>query len=216
MTDPKSSLIVTFYQSSLRVAVAVFLLAGVMATSAWAQSSFRSTKYLLQEPREERPRLELDQPVAPESQTDMNRSPQESDETFGKQIPAWPAKTIQQIQIDIRETEQRIPADRSFELSGFGGPASRPTSSKVFAWAAPDIRYQPLYFEDVALERYLQTRPPFQQSVASGLHFFKSLVLLPHQMRHDHPASCDYPLGFCRPGNQIPYTIQRQYFGRPR
>lgn len=145
----------------------------------------------------------------------QNQDTGDQENGSGSSVPDWPAKSIREVRIDVRETGGRFPEDRSIEMMSFGGPVSRPASAKVFAWAAPNIKYQPLYFEEVALERYGQTLPPNQQAFASGIHFFKSLVSLPHQMRHDAPSSCDYPLGFCRPGNTISYTIQRHYFGRP-
>lgn len=129
---------------------------------------------------------------------------------------AWPKKGIRGIVIDVREKNYNAPEDMSAQL--IASSASQWTqfapAPKVFAWVAPDIRYQPLYFEDVALERYGQTAPPYKQGLASGFHFFKSVVSLPRQMRYDAPRSCDHPLGFCRPGNKVPYTIQRHWFQR--
>lgn len=136
---------------------------------------------------------------------------QQVEREFGE----WPRKELQEIKIDIRSSDLVLPRDRSAQLLNANETpwsSFRPTS-KVFAWAAPDIRYQPLYFEDVALERYGQTLSPYKQSMASSIHFFKSLVTLPNQMRHDCPSSCDYPLGFCRPGNSAPCIYQHQYFG---
>ena len=130
----------------------------------------------------------------------------------------WPKKQIREINLDIRETSGSAPEDVSQQL--MASSQSEWTQfypqQKVFAWAAPDIRYQPLYFEDVALERYGTTAGPYHQSLISSFHFFKDFVFLPHKMRHDCPGSCDHPLGFCRPGNSTPYSIQRHYFGRPR
>lgn len=144
-----------------------------------------------------------------ETDDDSEKTPKRPE--FG----TWPRKSIQGISVDIRETSQQAPEDRSGQLMNVPGvPWSQfnPTQ-KVFAWAAPNIRYQPLYFEDVALERYGQTPGIYRQPIASGIQFFKSYALLSHQIHHDAPRSCDYPLGFCRPGNSAPYTIQRSYFG---
>ena len=128
----------------------------------------------------------------------------------------WSRKSIQEISIDIRETHKAAPTDRSSELNyGSGDWTQFSASPKVFAWAAPDIRYQPLYFEDVALERYGQTASINVQPIRSAAHFFKSVVLLPNHVLHDHPDSCDYPLGFCRPGSNVPCIQQIHYYGRP-
>lgn len=128
----------------------------------------------------------------------------------------WPKKSIHETRIDIRETNPVAPEDRSASLI-YGAHGSNwndfQAAPKVLAWAAPNIRYQPLYFEDVPLERYGQTRGLLKQPYVSGYHFFKSFALLPYQMYHDAPQSCDYPLGFCRPGSSAPCTDQASLFG---
>ena len=157
--------------------------------------------------------LDLDEldPDVLDPEFDEDRRPQRP--MFG----AWPRKGIRGIGIDIRETNVNVPEDVSHQLisSNRSNWTQFHPNHKVFAWAAPDIRYQPLYFEDVALERYGQTAGPHIQCYISAVNFFADFVLLPHQMRHDCPGSCDHPLGFCRPGNTTPYSIQRHYFGRP-
>ncbi len=128
----------------------------------------------------------------------------------------WSRKSIQETRIDIRESHAIAPVDRSSELNyGSGDWTQFSASPKVFAWVAPDIRYQPLYFEDVALERYGQTASVNVQPIRSAAHFFKSVVFLPNHVWHDRPDSCEYPLGFCRPGSNVPCTQQIHYFGRP-
>ena len=88
-------------------------------------------------------------------------------------------------------------------------------SNKLYAWAAPNIKHNPLYFEDVALERYGQTKGLFRQPVASGLHFLKSAAFLPYHSIYDPVHSCDGPLGYCRPGSHVNCVSQRHYFGNP-
>ena len=107
----------------------------------------------------------------------------------------------------------RVPEDRSELLDGFGriGPVGE--SVKVFAWEAPNIRYQPLYFEDVVLERYGQTQPDFRQSIRSAILFGAQYAGLPLQTWETNPKSCDHPLGYCRPGTCVPQTTQRHFFG---
>lgn len=130
----------------------------------------------------------------------------------------WPAKGIRGIKIDIRERSTVAPEDRSAQLINGGGQGwtQFAPAPKVFAWSAPNIRYQPLYFEDVPLERYGQSARPIRQGMLSYLNFATSTSLLGLKMLHDPPSSCDYSFGFCRPGNTVPYTIQRQYYGRLR
>lgn len=124
---------------------------------------------------------------------------------------------VRQIGIRFRTGEEVSPQDRSDELLSVMPHYVQPEFAlKTFAWAAPDIRYQPLYFEDVPLERYGQTPGPVRAELRSGLHFFRSAALLPVLMWQDHPSECDYPLGFCRPGTAVPFTWQRQLDVRAR
>ncbi len=70
---------------------------------------------------------------------------------------------------------------------------------KLSNWQSPNIRYQPLYFEQANLERYgVETRFPVAHS---GVHFFTSAVMLPYQMGVNHPCDPVYPMGMDRPGN---------------
>ena len=120
-----------------------------------------------------------------------------------RQFGVWPKKPMQEVRTDIREMGGVIPADESGVLTASSRRyyRSEPKTEKVFAWAAPKIRYQPLYFEDAQLERYGQTRGLVKQPFVSGFKFFRDAALLPLNAKIDRPGSCDGPLGFCRPGS---------------
>ena len=125
--------------------------------------------------------------------------PQRQDRKFG----VWPKKTMQEVRVDVRDSSGDVPEDESSVLNTssqryFG---SEGNTEKVFAWAAPNIRYQPLYFEDVALERYGQTKGLVKQPIVSAYKFLRDGALLPFNAKIDNPYSCDSPLGFCRPGS---------------
>lgn len=142
----------------------------------------------------------------------MDESPRTLDDML-KQIDPL-RNPMSSISVDIRERSGG-PADRSSALT-----QSRPETWNAFqppavamAWAAPNIRYQPLYFENVRLERYGQTRGPWREVGDSARHFFISTALLPYHARFDHVRDCDYPLGFCRPGNSVPGTRQLHWWG---
>ncbi len=74
----------------------------------------------------------------------------------------------------------------------------------VFAWEASNIYYNPLYFEDVALERYGHTYPCLIQPFASVGKFGVQLAGLPYQMGIDPICKKIYPLGYYRPGECAP------------
>jgi len=59
--------------------------------------------------------------------------------------------------------------------------------------------YNPIYFEDMNLERCGLYCGCCVQPVVSGLHFFGSVALLPYKMLISPPCSCVYPPGECPP-----------------
>lgn len=115
------------------------------------------------------------------------------------------------LRVNIAETNDTAPDDQSHELvaQSQGHDQILPSETR-FAWAAPDIRYQPLYFENVPHERYGQTPEgcELRQTVLSTVHFFGSAALLPYKLIDQHRHSCDGPLGFCRPGSESPFVWQ--------
>ncbi len=79
-----------------------------------------------------------------------------------------------------------------------------------YCWDAPMLRYHPLYFEEVNLERY-GYGPKYVrafQPVLSGAKFFTTVPALPYLMAAEPPCECVYTLGHYRPGSPAPYRIQ--------
>jgi hypothetical protein len=74
-------------------------------------------------------------------------------------------------------------------------------------WKASSLCHKPLYFEEVALERYGHSTGPFTQPFISTAHFFGSLVTLPYQMGMHPPQECQYVLGYYRPGSCAPWLV---------
>lgn len=97
-------------------------------------------------------------------------------------------------------------ADRpaEFQPPGF----SRPWPLTTFHWDASALYHDPLYFEDVNLERYGLMFDK-AQPVVSGAKFFGRIPLLPYLMVVDHPHDCVYDLGYYRPGSCAPYQHQQ-------
>jgi hypothetical protein len=77
----------------------------------------------------------------------------------------------------------------------------------TFTWKASALCHQPLYFEDVQLERYGHSWGPYLQPLASGANFFLSVPALPYKMGLYPPCECTYTLGYYRPGSCAPYMI---------
>lgn len=80
----------------------------------------------------------------------------------------------------------------------------RSIAPSVFAWKASNVHYNPLYFEDVPLERYGHTYGDCVQPFVSLGKFGVQLVGLPYQMALDPPHKKVYPLGYYRPGEPAP------------
>lgn len=75
----------------------------------------------------------------------------------------------------------------------------------VMAWQAHDLYYQPLYFEDPALERYGHTYPFLVQSFVSSGRFFGQILTFPYHATIKPPMSKESPLGYYRPGECAPH-----------
>ncbi|MCA9179352.1 MAG: hypothetical protein KDB14_33070 [Planctomycetales bacterium] len=135
--------------------------------------------------------------------------PEEAD-THGPELRDLTSRPLS-ANIDINET---LPPDVSRSQAGspFVGAESRapeifePESCEVaqgFMWVAPGTMHQPLYFEDVNLERaghsWLWLQP-----AASAAHFFGRIPALPYLLVAHPPRECVYTLGHYRPGSCAP------------
>ena len=74
-------------------------------------------------------------------------------------------------------------------------------------WTASGLCHNPLYFEDVQLERYGHEIGPVVQPFASTAHFFGNIAVLPYKMGIHPMNECQYALGYYRPGNCAPWTV---------
>lgn len=120
-------------------------------------------------------------------------------------------RPITSLDLDIRNAEQKRPQDRATELLNYSQrdwSAFEPISL-AYLWEAPDIRFQPLYFQDIALERYGQTCRPGQQVAQSAVHFGVNFLTLPYHLIIDPSWNCDTPYGYCRPGSNAPCIRER-------
>lgn len=71
-------------------------------------------------------------------------------------------------------------------------------------WNSPAFSHNPLYFEQVNLERYGLGYPRPINALVSGSRFFIDATLLPVHMFQTPPHGCTSTLGFLRPGNCNP------------
>jgi hypothetical protein len=119
-------------------------------------------------------------------------------------------KPLDQVRAEAVLAEGPMPADCSAEL--FGGPEiPEPLHSWGcidFQWAAPEVEYRPLYFDDIPLERYGQTVCPLLQPAVSGARFYAAVLCLPYKVAVDLPGDSIYTLGYYRPGDCVPSVRQ--------
>lgn len=82
----------------------------------------------------------------------------------------------------------------------------------VYTWAAPSLYHQPLYFEEVNLERYGNGVHKILQSPVSAAHFFTNIAVLPYHVASLPPRNRVYTLGHYRPGDCVPHRFHRAPF----
>ena len=97
-----------------------------------------------------------------------------------------------------------LPDECNFESEQYAMRDFRLTS---FTWAAAATCHKPLYFEQVAVERYGHSAGPVTQPILSGAHFFGSIVMLPYKAGLNPPNECLYTLGHYRPGDCAPWLV---------
>lgn len=76
-----------------------------------------------------------------------------------------------------------------------------------YAWEASAVPHNPLWFEDVNLERYGYTHGILQPWISGG-RFFLNVVFLPYHLVAEPPGKLEYPLGYYRPGDPAPPVRQ--------
>lgn len=124
-------------------------------------------------------------------------------------------KPLQSIQVNVAPSNGALPIDCSAELflpaecSPEADCGQREWLQTEFTWAASELAHQPLYFDDVPLERYGQTIKPAIQPVLSGVRFFGVLPIMPYKLILDRPFDCVSTLGYYRPGSPTPCTGQK-------
>jgi len=111
-----------------------------------------------------------------------------------------------------RAGNMTLPTDVAQMDRLFTEPGAEPLYSPIqtyFAWTAPEIWHKSLYFDDIQLERYGQSRAPLLQPFLSGAHFFGTLPILPYKLGLNGPFEMTSNLGYYRPGSAAPCVGRR-------
>ena len=131
----------------------------------------------------------LSEPAASNAQAQSPAPPQAANQS-------WPGKPIIEINIDPRDPSDQVPPDKSAELIGAASAThwfNEPHPSQYVYWTAPNIRYQPLYLEDVRLERCGQQPWGHFDVARSAVLFWLDVNLLPISIFYHCPHSCVSP-----------------------
>ena len=106
---------------------------------------------------------------------------------------------------DVRPDSPNLPYECSLTTDPF---VPRSWQTTTFTWKASALCHKPLYFEEVAAERYGHSRGPYGcEYLTSFCHFFGNLALLPYWVGVDTPCECIYDLGYYRVGDCAPYEF---------
>ena len=113
-------------------------------------------------------------------------------------------KPIDEIVNSIRAQQGQFPPECTL-----GDPQYQPRQfcATTYTWKATGLCHKPLYFEEMALERYGHTWGPFVQPVVSAAHFWGSVLVLPYEMGTHPPQECIYDLGYYRYGSCAPQML---------
>lgn len=113
-------------------------------------------------------------------------------------------KPISRISYNITPQKGELPQECELGGEQFRARAWEPIT---FAWKASGLCHKPLYFEEVALERYGHTTGILTQPFVSAAHFFLTVPILPYKMGLYPPNECIYTLGYYRPGSCAPHIL---------
>ena len=122
-------------------------------------------------------------------------------------------KPIRDVVVKLDPPEGQLPIDCATGLFAAATPGESSDIGRGWAdsemnWAPTELAHQPLYFDDVPLERYGQSHAPLFQPLISGARFFGTLPVLPYKMGLDRPHARISTLGYYRPGSPAPCVDQ--------
>lgn len=119
-------------------------------------------------------------------------------------------KPLSEISLETQQLGKTVPKDRFVtSLLIYQEHFSCDTCLKNYQWVAPGLNHNPLYTEDVALERYGWSYCPVLQPVVSGVRFCKDAATLPYQIGLDCPCELKSTLGYQRPGTWASRVVKR-------
>ena len=118
-------------------------------------------------------------------------------------------KPIGEIRLHLPDDGKRLPPDCSQLFSeARDGNYRRFDTNFCFHWEPTNFLRRPVYFDDVPLERYGQSKSELLQPGISASRFVLSTPMLPYRMALDPPWRCVSNLGHRPPGDCVPCIKQ--------
>ncbi len=160
------------------------------------------------------------QAAAPAASESLPTPPSAPEQAAAPDEPGadWSPKPLAELSTNIVLPAGVLPrnywTERSPQHAAFFDPCgtTRGWPVNTFNWVPSCFCHNPLYFEEINLERYGYGCGCFGpccsscvQSAASAAHFFATVPALPYKMAVDCPGECDYTLGHYRPGSCPPW-----------
>jgi hypothetical protein len=154
-----------------------------------------------------------------EQKIDFNTGRTASEKIESTKLPKVPSvASMVSPQTNVEGMFQRSATDSSFDSSekllDYGTRTTIAESDhesiwagSIYTWAAPNFYSQPLYFEQVNLERYDSKIAPCLRPAVSYAQFLGSIPVLPYKVGGQPIHSRAYTLGHWRPGNSTPHQI---------
>ena len=142
-------------------------------------------------------------PATQEPAADTSATPAKADDGL---------RSIRQLSVDISPVSGDLPGDPAAARFAAAGlvhhvpGTNRPWPLYCYGWEAPSVCHQPLYFEQVNLERYGYSCG-VAQPLVSAAHFFGTIPALPYLMAAEPCRQCVYTLGHYRPGTCAPFHL---------
>lgn len=119
------------------------------------------------------------------------------------EIGRWD-RPLSAIRISSRPPGKELPTDCDFQVIGEEPLEIIRPPRKDVRWVPAEYVHQPLYFEDIPLERYGQTIIPGTQPIASATRFFFTFPFMPFKLAYQHPYRHVHSYGHWTPGSPAP------------
>ena len=132
-------------------------------------------------------------------------------------IHATERRSLSAISLDISPSQGAIPVDQAKATFGEHDSqihhpgTTRPWNATTQYWQASLLCHEPVYFEDINLDRHGFSHGCCQPAI-SGTKFFTTVAILPYLIGADPPCCEQFVLGENRPGSHACYICQRPRF----